>query len=307
MRALIVIDKVNWAYDTIAKAIKKYNTDSSLSIDILAIKSGASKIKKDYKKYDRVLVMGWQNYDVVNFLPKKMTIVGVHSYHSWDERKTTPEIDAVPSQSLIDNLNSFLAVNVVSQRLFNLFCNNGVHNLYCTQNGVDTDLFRSTNKVPVSNELIVGYSGTKSHDWRKGISEFIVPAAKKCNVSLKLAMLNSDSYIPVEEMSAFYNSIDCYICASSSEGMSLSVLEACACGRPVIGTRVSGNTEIINDGFNGYLVERKVEKFAEKINILKDRNILQTMGVKAEQDCYSKWSWGNRVNQWVDFIKCEPK
>ena len=80
MKALILVDRFHWAYHSITKAIEKYNSNSDLELSILPIKKGEKKIKKVYKKYDKFLVMGWQTYDRIKFLPKKETLVGFNYY-----------------------------------------------------------------------------------------------------------------------------------------------------------------------------------------------------------------------------------
>lgn len=51
-----------------------------------------------------------------------------------------------------------------------------------------------------------------------------------------------------------YPVIDVYVCSSETEGFSNSVLEAMACGKAVIATRVGGNAEAVRDRIDGYLV-----------------------------------------------------
>lgn len=47
---------------------------------------------------------------------------------------------------------------------------------------------------------------------------------------------------------------DAFALASSTEGMSNAILEAMACGLPVVATRVGGNPELVEPGRTGYLV-----------------------------------------------------
>lgn len=54
-----------------------------------------------------------------------------------------------------------------------------------------------------------------------------------------------------------YPALDVYICTSETEGLSNVLLEACACGVPIVATRVGGNPEIVIEGQNGFLVEPK--------------------------------------------------
>jgi len=52
----------------------------------------------------------------------------------------------------------------------------------------------------------------------------------------------------------FYDAMDVYVCSSSTEGFSNSILEAMASGKPVVATSVGGNREIVRHGETGFLV-----------------------------------------------------
>jgi len=302
MKILILVDKLNWAYHSIAQCIKKYN-HTDICLKIMPIKKNIPSIKKVYKKYDKVFVMGWQTYELVSFIPKDIIMTGVHSFHSWDSKKTTPDKSAIPPKKLINLLRKFRAVNTVSQRLHKTFSRNGLPSIVYTANGVDTNIFKSTCTRPLGKRIVIGYSGSKAHDWRKGVSKFILPAAKKAKAKVKLAMLSTGNYIPLDKMHKFYNQLDCYVCASSSEGMSLSVLEAAACGCPVITTRCSGNTEIIKEGKTGFFVNRDVNEIASKIAVLhNDSQLLSEMSKAIQNDISENWGWNTRTKAWIDFI-----
>lgn len=71
----------------------------------------------------------------------------------------------------------------------------------------------------------------------------------------KYNLENSIRLIPaVEEVAAFLQSADVFVMPSRFEGLSNAILEAMACGLPVIATRVEGNIDLIEDGVNGLLI-----------------------------------------------------
>jgi glycosyltransferase involved in cell wall biosynthesis len=57
-----------------------------------------------------------------------------------------------------------------------------------------------------------------------------------------------------DDLNEVYSDLDVVVCCSRNEGTPVSVIEACAAARPVIGTPVGGMTDIISEGVNGLLV-----------------------------------------------------
>ncbi|MDH4029021.1 MAG: glycosyltransferase, partial [Nitrospirota bacterium] len=169
--------------------------------------------------------------------------------------------------------------------------------------GIDTEFFKPSKSPGKSSKLVVGCSGNLKRDWKEGITEFIEPLAELDFIDLRIAAFGDDRYVPYEKMPDFLNSIDVYVLASASEGFPLKALEASACGRPVITTRVGGCEDLIIDGENGFFVERNSTAFAEKLRFLhENRDILVKMGERSREIIEEKWSWKIRARDWLDFI-----
>lgn len=304
MRVLLVCDRPNWAYDSIARALVKHNDDPALELEVFHAKDRARDLKKVRKDYDGIFVLGWQLLEPLGFLDRRRTLTGIHSHHSFDERATQPDRSVPPPRKLVKLLSRYRGVNAVSRRLAELFAASGLDDVVYTPNGVDAELFRSTAEIRSDGPLRVGFSGSRKHDWRKGVTEFIEPAADVAGVELRVAMPAEGSYVPLEKMPGFYNGVDAYVCASSSEGFSLSVLEAAASGRPIVSTRVGGSEDLIEDGVNGFLVDRDVDAIREKLVLLRDdRELARRMGAANRRIVEERWSWDHRAPAWLHFIR----
>ena len=70
---------------------------------------------------------------------------------------------------------------------------------------------------------------------------------------------------------------------SRSEGMGRVVIEAFCRARPVVGTRVGGIADLVEDGVNGVLVEPgSNEVLAEALErLLGDRRLARELGIRA--------------------------
>jgi glycosyltransferase involved in cell wall biosynthesis len=75
------------------------------------------------------------------------------------------------------------------------------------------------------------------------------------------------------------------VLCSDSEGSSNAVLEYFACGVPAVCTDVGGNTELVNDGWNGALVPpaRVPQLAARLMSLLDDPAQMRAMGTRARE------------------------
>jgi glycosyltransferase involved in cell wall biosynthesis len=75
--------------------------------------------------------------------------------------------------------------------------------------------------------------------------------------------------MPYHELPAIYSAADALVLASSREGWPNVLLEAMACGTPVVATNVSGTGEIVTCPAAGVLMkERSAEGVVEGVNRL---------------------------------------
>jgi glycosyltransferase involved in cell wall biosynthesis len=62
-------------------------------------------------------------------------------------------------------------------------------------------------------------------------------------------------YVPNQELPKYYNMADVLILTSVMEGVPMVVLEALACGTPVVASRVGGISDIVRDQINGVTLD----------------------------------------------------
>lgn len=98
----------------------------------------------------------------------------------------------------------------------------------------------------------------------------------------------------VKDPVAFYEQASVFVLPSFyREGLPRTILEALACGRPVITTDWIGCREAIEDGKNGYLVPiRDSNALAEKMALLCNSEITQRLGDAAYEICKNKYDVG---------------
>ncbi len=58
-----------------------------------------------------------------------------------------------------------------------------------------------------------------------------------------------------DEVPKMISMMDIFLLTSYSEGMSVSILEAMSCGKPIIATDVGNNRELVKDGINGFIFD----------------------------------------------------
>lgn len=126
--------------------------------------------------------------------------------------------------------------------------------------------------------------------------------AENLKVSDKVKFWGSKSK---DELLQIYNQADMFCLPSRNEGMSNALLEAMACGLPVVATNVGGVAELI-DG-NGIIVEKEnVEKLAIAISEILISNDFEKFANQSRKIA-ENFSWTNITNQFYQLFKSNLK
>jgi glycosyltransferase involved in cell wall biosynthesis len=120
--------------------------------------------------------------------------------------------------------------------------------------------------------------------------------ARKLGVSKNVIFAG---YIPKNQLPYYYAASDLFVTPSVIEAFGLVTTEAMACGKPVIGSDVSGIPDTIIDGANGFLVKPKApQDLADKIlYVIEHPESAKKMGEKGREMAEEKFDIKKRIEK----------
>lgn len=109
--------------------------------------------------------------------------------------------------------------------------------------------------------------------------------------------------IPPSEMGAHYDAADFYLNSPNIDNMPTSVLEAFACGLPVITTAAGGIPYIVEDQESGLLVPLDDDAAMADValRMLTDWELARRIADRAREDCTARYTWSTLQAQWEQF------
>lgn len=305
-KVLIIPDFPNWALDKNAKDLVKYNK-SSLKFDICYYNDFEKDWKKYYEEYDILFPMYLGSFfaSIKSGIPTDKTITGIRSFKRWDAGKTHPPgYNSKPPRKIIRDLKKALLVNTHCKKLWYVFAPY-IHIIH-TKYTCDLEMFYPEQKRKENNKVVVGWTGSlTNHPNKRGFYEFIKPICEEIDgIELKVQAKEDKFITDDNEMRKYYNSLDLYICASRVEGTPRPVIEASACGVPVISTDVGIVPELIDDNYNGFIVDRTYEAIKSKLEwIVENKDQLPEMGKRIRTKMELEFNWQSLVTEWTDYFQ----
>lgn len=188
-------------------------------------------------------------------------------------------------------------------------------------NGVDTKVFYPVEKKESQEFTILFVSRLIE---RKGL-QFVIPELQKIqdntDKKIRLIVVGDGPYRPElerlvkenhvenivqfegqkgkEEIVSYYQNADLFILPSAKEGMPNVVLEAMACGLPIVMTPCEGSAELIAE--NGKVVP--IDGFCKEIeNLISDDEMLKNMGKESRKCVEQEFSWNSVVEKYESIV-----
>lgn len=185
-------------------------------------------------------------------------------------------------------------------------------------NGVDTDYYVPQENTGDGVNLLFASRLIE----RKGL-QFLLPQMRQiiegCSVDIHLTVVGDGPYRSTleelvrtegigeyvsfegyqnrEQIVNYYRNADIFLLPSQKEGMPNVVLEAMACGLPIVMTPCEGSAELVQD--NGVVIDR--EQFArEIIRICNDKELRLKMGQRSRQMAEERFSWKYVVEAYLE-------
>jgi L-malate glycosyltransferase len=133
-------------------------------------------------------------------------------------------------------------------------------------------------------------------------------ALEQLKSDLDLRQTSFTGRIEHEEIYEQYSAADIYLNASKIDNQPLSIIEAFACGLPVVTTSAGGIPDMVTDGETGFVVP--VEDHAaladRALKLLTEPALARTMAERARAEC-TRYTWDVVCEQWLHLYHSATK
>ncbi len=171
--------------------------------------------------------------------------------------------------------------------------------LFVSDSGIQKSSYKDYFTIQKAIEIV-------SHKTNNKKLLIIALGDKQSNKKIGEVEIKNVSHIDsAEEMAKYYQAADIYLHAAKADTFPTVILEAQACGTPVIATSVGGIPDTIIDGETGFLTKAQdPQDMAESIiDVLNDHRRLTVMGMKAAQFAAANFGVDKMVQSYLSFYE----
>lgn len=204
-------------------------------------------------------------------------------------------------------------------------------NAHTIPNGIDITTFRPQEKTTTRKELgipndrlILGFIANDINDPRKGL-DVLAEALQNLKEIYKdrifLLSLGFGELIEVHSVdsrhlgmsdspafvSKFYAALDVFICPSKQDNLPNTVLEALACGRPIIGSDIGGIPDMVQPGVTGWLTKSEDSKDLQanitKVFKLWEEDKLNSLSEEIRSTAEKRYSLYKQASSYIELYR----
>lgn len=329
-KIVIIVDVEGWAFYNAATEIKK-NLNNQYDIDIISIdmfENNMVKLLLYCSTYDLVFFiwrgliswlyseaskiyiekLGFEYEEFINkYLKNRNVVTAVYDHLFIESEKERTDF-------IFNNVKDYIVCSEKLNQIYNEYPNIKKPSMIISD-GVDLELFKMNDKKKyfnIENRTIkIGWTGNskfkdEKDDDLKGLNKIIKPAIEELiqegyNIKLDIADRNI-KMIPHDKMNEYYNNIDIYVCASRTEGHPDTVLEAMACGVPVISTDVGIVPEVFGKKQKEFIINRTKNDLKNKIiKLLENKQMMKELS-EENLEQIQEWSWQKKSEKFKIFF-----
>ena len=329
-RVLLIPDVPGWAWDRRAMALRKYAPDGA-DVSVM-YDNDVRPAWGGWVNHDAVLHFNWTNSRDTGHKNYWGFVANEGCMYPWPAKDKERLRYRTSSRSknrrtAIERMKRFtggmITVNPSETLREFLSMAAGVPVRYL-RTGVDTELFHQTEyRRPVADILRVGWCGKPSVGDRftpKGFAEVLQPLIQRMTDTRIAWCINARDHerrYDTIQMVEWYNSLDVLLVTSSVEGTPSVLLEAMACGVPVISTPVGITSEVAlcepgHDIKGLWLVDGyetseqalgSVRQFVGAlIGFVGEPDLNRAMGEQARRTVESHFAWRDLAAEWFDVL-----
>ena len=326
-KVLFIADVRNWAYDDRAKHWRSLlKKDYKIDLLYLSDYKGVSPTHKFYrllKEYQSAAesygssnlsdliseknlfsikgvdvrpIFNHKDYDIIYFfyhralcdvrlmatpIPLEKVIIGINN-EKWTETCAEKEYEIyMKGVAGLSVCNAF-----IEESFFGLN-----ENIFRVSQCVDKRVFFKTKDKRNNKRFTVGWSGNYNNPLKN--FNIIKTSCQRSRVNFAYT-----KDLSRDQLNLWYNTLDCVVCASKSEGGPMMILEAGAASVPVISTDVGLVREILVDKKNGLKVSPDVKSISRAIKLLSSNKSLRSdLGRNLNKEIISNWTYESKVDE----------